>query len=149
MSANSITARVGETVGVTFDFSNELAVSWQADYQYALASFITVGPFVYEVTDAGKTASQEPEWPTTVDDTVNDGSVEWTCRDFTTAGTDTISTRSVPSITGVTVDSDAITLSTRVDATVTITATGKHELECTVTTAAGETLKHSIYIVVD
>lgn len=149
MSIQSLSAKVGETLNLTFDFTADLEIKWRDLYQQSAGDFITVGSFIYECTDAGKTDYQQPEWPTAIGTTVDDGSVQWTCRDYSTAGSDTITAIAVPSVTGVTVDSSAIDLGTRVDVTVTITADGSHELECEVTTAAGETLKKDLSVVVD
>jgi hypothetical protein len=43
-----------------------------------------ISGFEYECTEGGQTGQVEPRWPTRVDRTVRDGSVEWTCRAVTT-----------------------------------------------------------------
>ena len=91
-----ITVDVGETLVVIFDFSKELATPWRADYQYATNEFITIGAYVYECTNAGKTGLELPEnLNKTIGGTQVDGTVIWTVRDFDTSGSDTISSKTV------------------------------------------------------
>jgi hypothetical protein len=144
------TMRIGETLTFVYDFSSELVLQWQPDYQVSVGEFITIGPYVYECTDAGKTGPQQLETvPQTIGGTHNDGTVEWACRDFSTSGTDTLSSSSVTASSGLTVDSSAVTKSTYVTATVTATAKGKQHILVEVDTAAGETLQHKHYVFVE
>jgi hypothetical protein len=64
--------------------------AWQAAHATVLGEQIyPVGKncnwaYVYEATDLGEapheTGAEEPEWPTTPDETVEDGDITWTCR---------------------------------------------------------------------
>lgn len=141
-------AVVGEIQTLTFDFSDELALPWYSEFEYALGEFITVGSFVYECTNAGKTGVEEPpEWSTTIAATIEDGSVEWTCRDFSTSGSDTISDKTVTPSSGLSVGSSTIVKSTRVDVTFTVTATGIQTLLCEIDTTAGDKHKKTLQVV--
>jgi len=79
--------------------------AWQASTAYSLGDVVrptTRNGYVYECTTAGTSDAAEPTWPTTVGNTVTDGTVVWTCRanyalanvtidasDFTNANGDT------------------------------------------------------------
>lgn len=152
MSQPSITVSNGETIanGV-FDFSKELELHRLPEYQYALGEFVRAenfDGFVYECTNAGKTIGSEPDWPAVVGAIVNDGSVEWTCRDFSDSGSDTISTVTVTPGSGLTVNSAVADKSTRVNVSFTAAAVGRTELLCSIVTAAGQTLKQVLKVVV-
>ena len=137
------TLKLGETLKVTFDFSQSLEVPWRNDFQYALLEFITIGALVYECTNAGKTGSELPEnLSTTIGATQDDGTVQWTVRDFSANGSDTISTRTVTSSSGITIDSSAIVKDTYVDVTFTADTIGAQSITCEIVTDAGEPLKH-------
>lgn len=59
--------------------------AWTATTAYSLGVFrrpSTVNNLYYEVTTAGTSAGSEPTWPTTLDTTVTDGTVVWTCRGY-------------------------------------------------------------------
>lgn len=140
MSRESRTLKVGEQLTLRFDFLPDLEFPWRANYRYSVGQFITVGSFVYECTNAGKTAAELPEdLTTTIGATQNDGSVEWTCRDYSNSGTDTISSiTGVTTSSEVTVDSSAIVDSVYVYVTITAVSIGKTELKCQVATVSGE-----------
>lgn len=150
MSSKQRTLKVGETLKVTFDFSKSLENTWRSNFQYATGEFVTIGALVYECTNAGKTGSELPEnISTTIGATQDDGTVEWTVRDFSTSGSDTISTRTVTASTGITIDSSSIEKSTYVDVTFTADDAGKQSITCQVKTVAGETLKHKEYVFIE
>ena len=135
------TARNGETIAVSFDFSEELKLPWRSAFQYSVGEFVTIDALVYECTNAGKTGNELPEnLSTTIGATQDDGTVEWTVRDFSTSGTDTISTITVTADTGITIDSSATAKSVYVEVTFTTTAIGKKQITCEIVTVAGETL---------
>ena len=135
------TARTGETLLVSFDFSEELKLPRLPEFQYSVGEFVTIAALVYECTNAGKTAKEVPEnLSTTIGGTQDDGTVEWTVRDFSLSGSDTISTKVVTADTGITIDSSLIVKSVYVSVTFTTTTTGNKEVTCKVTTAAGETI---------
>ena len=46
----------------------------------ALVGPVTPNGYYYICSDAGTTGAAAPVWPTTVDATVDDGTVEWTCK---------------------------------------------------------------------
>lgn len=55
---------------------------WAATTAYSLgdsARPTTPNGYRYEVTTAGTSGGSEPTWPTTIDSTVTDGTIEWTC----------------------------------------------------------------------
>ena len=57
------------------------AERWTANRTHVLRDYVDPSNgYVYECTTAGTTGAVEPTWPTTVEDTVNDGTVVWTCR---------------------------------------------------------------------
>jgi len=56
---------------------------WVTETAYVLTDFakpILENDYWYECTTAGTTAVPEPTWPTTVGETVSDGTAVWTCR---------------------------------------------------------------------
>jgi len=142
MADKYLTVENGETLTVVFDFSKELEIPWRPEYQYGLTNYVTIGSYIYECTNAGKSGKQlSDSLTTTIAATETDGTVEWTCRDWATTGSDTISTKTVTASSGLTVDSSTIAQNLYVDVTFTATAIGRNELTCQITTAAGETLK--------
>lgn len=149
MSDKYETVDVGETLTVIFDFSKELEIPWRPEYQYAVSDYITVGSYIYECTNAGKSGKEIPEnLTTTIGGTQDDGTVEWTCRDWATTGSDTISTRTVTSSSGLTVNSSAIRQDLYVDVTFTADTAGRQTLTCEIATASGETIigEANIYV---
>jgi len=143
---SDITVDVGEVIIVIFDFTEELKIPWRSEYQYTTSEFIQIGSYVYECTNAGKTGLAIPEnLTTTIAATQTDGTVEWTCRDYSaSSGSDTISSKTVTaSDAGITVDSSAISKSTYVSVTFTAVTAGSRSIVCEVVTAAGETLRHT------
>ncbi|RLI86096.1 MAG: hypothetical protein DRP01_04920, partial [Archaeoglobales archaeon] len=59
--------------------------TWSGTKSYQLGDYVKpvsgATSYVYEATTAGISGATEPAWPTTIGDTVNDGTVTWTCRD--------------------------------------------------------------------
>lgn len=68
----------------TIDWHDELVLPAFREYAFAAGVFVQAQRdtgFYYECTTAGRTARNYPhEWPRTAGETVNDGSVVWTCR---------------------------------------------------------------------
>ena len=144
------TMKVGETLTFTFDFSKELERPRRNNFSYAVGEFVTIGAYVYECTNAGKSAPQIPESiSTTIGATMDDGTVEWTVRDYSTSGGDTISTHTVTKSSGLTIDSSAIAKSLHVNVTFTADTIGRQYILCEIVTAGGETLQHKEYIYVE
>jgi len=145
---SDISVVVGETLTVVFDFHKELEVPRRSNYQQAVGEFITIGTLVYECTNAGKTGVAIPEnLSTTVAATQDDGTVEWTVRDYSASGSDTISSKTVTaSSAALTVDSSAIAKSMYVNVTFTAVTAGDHNIVCEVVTAGGETLRHKLKV---
>lgn len=77
----------GPTTSTFIILADEFAVAfpsatWLATQAYSLNQFVvpTVGNSrVYKCTTAGTSAGSQPTWPTTVGNTVADGTVVWTC----------------------------------------------------------------------
>ena len=62
------------------------ATKWQANTTYAPYQVVqptTENGYQYIVIDGGQSGSTEPTWPTTVNNTVTDGGIEWQCLDAT------------------------------------------------------------------
>lgn len=149
MTDKYTTVEVGETVTLIFDFSKELEIPWRPEYQYALADYVTIGSYVYQCSNAGKSGKQLPEnLTTTIAATQDDGTVEWTCNDWSTNGSDTIASRTVTATSGLTIDASSIAKSLYINATFTATAIGRNEITCTIITNNGETLKavHTVLV---
>jgi len=50
---------------------------------YSVGNFVvptTFNSYIYECTTAGTSSGSEPTWPTTIGNTINDGTAVWTCR---------------------------------------------------------------------
>ena len=153
--SNDITLDVGEVVTVLIDFSKELENPRRDNFQYSTSEFVTIGAYVYECTNAGKTASDAPESLTkTIGATQDDGTVEWTCRDFSTSGSDTISSYTItPSSAALTISAapspdTTIVKSTYLNITITAVTAGSHSVVAEVVTAEGETLRHTYKVFV-
>lgn len=69
---------------ITDESGNEPDVwpAWAATTAYALNYRVVPASrngYVYKVSTAGTSGSGAPTWPTTIDETVSDGTVTWTC----------------------------------------------------------------------
>lgn len=149
MTDKYTTVENGETLTVKFDFSRELETPWLPLHQYEVGDYITVGPYVYECINTGKSGFEIPEnLTTTLGDTESDGTVIWMCNNWSTNGSDTISVQSVTATSGITIDASAIELGHYVPVTFTATATGRNKITCEIDTVAGETLKavHTVLV---
>jgi len=59
--------------------------SWVGSTAYSLGNFVrptSENGYHYECTTAGTSGTSQPTWPTTPGQTVNDGTVVWTCRKY-------------------------------------------------------------------
>jgi hypothetical protein len=63
-----------------------LSLDWSASAAYALGQKIVTGDYRYGATTEGTSGGTEPTWPTTVGETVADGTVVWTCESATSSG---------------------------------------------------------------
>lgn len=79
--------RPDEVVPFELDLEGDIIRSWQGGKVYVLGERVRPGSpngFEYECTTAGQTKRlrgiKEPSWPTTIGQTVVDGSVVWTAR---------------------------------------------------------------------
>lgn len=145
----TITKTANEVLILEFEFARALEHIWRPGKEYAATDYVrptNSNGFEYECTDAGQTTNEEPDWPTTIASTIDDGSVVWTCRDFGTNGTDTISTETVTSDADITIGS-ASSSGTVVSATAS-GGSGCHEVVAQIITAAGATYEKAIRIVV-
>lgn len=103
----------GATEIITYrcDFARALEEIWQGGFAYTVGDYLrptTPNGYEYTAATTGQTGHEEPNWPQTVDETVEDGSIVWTCKAFGALGTDTIDTRSVTVDPGITLESSAI-----------------------------------------
>jgi len=88
----------------TWEANKNYSPIWQTsiDYQDGYVNAVTPNAYYYECTTPGTSGASEPTWPTTVGETVTDGTVTWTCKsdiyvtpttknsyiyEYTTAGT--------------------------------------------------------------
>ncbi|MEA3432061.1 MAG: hypothetical protein U9R01_05215 [candidate division WOR-3 bacterium] len=70
------------TEGTTGDYMDDDSTEWAASTAYSLGDYVrptTANGYVYKCTTAGTSGAAEPTWPTTIGQTVTDGSVVWTC----------------------------------------------------------------------
>lgn len=142
----------GETITYKVDFSAALAQSWQPGVSYSLAEYVTPpvpNGFEYECTDAGQTDHDEPDWPTAVGVTVENGSVQWTCRDFAGNAYDAINTQqATANKAGITVASVSA-----IGRTVLVRLTGgtayqTYDITVQITSDAGEIYEEIIRVTV-
>lgn len=139
MFRRSKPATATRTYAIRFD--RVLEELWQPGDPISLAEYrrpTAPNGFEYECTNAGQTHSEEPNWPQTIAETVDDGSVEWTCRDFDANGSDTIASIAISADTGITVDASGFD-----NYGVTMTLSGgsigsSYDITVDSTTAAGE-----------
>ena len=72
----------GTTAAIRWGRRQVLDSAWQASHAYILGDYVwpsTFNGYRYVCTTAGTSASTEPSWPTTIGNTVTDGTVVWTC----------------------------------------------------------------------
>lgn len=145
------TKGINEVFTYEVEFARALETIWKPANEYAATQYVrpvTINGFEYECTDAGQSGSQEPDWPTTIGETINDGSVEWTCRDFASNATDSIQTHTVVADTGLTIDSSTIS-GTRIDVTVSGGTLGRsYDMAVRANTTAGSVFVETVRITI-
>ena len=105
--------RPGELLDYAFEWSEYLALRWTPGTNFALNA--TIRPAVqtgyqYKATVAGWSAKFQPNWPTRIGDTVQDGSVVWTAVAIdTTSLVSTISTSAWTADNPITVPTTSLT----------------------------------------
>jgi hypothetical protein len=111
----------GTDLKVSLEFFGDCANFWRANEECSLNEHVrpTRGTgFAYKATVAGLSGSREPVWPKTLDATVTDGSITWTC---VAAGTNGLAPITSPSATsdptGLTISAVAVEESTKILAT--------------------------------
>lgn len=142
--------QASEAAMLTWDFSRDLETVWLPGTVVSASSYArptSPNGYEYQCTTGGQSGTKEPNWPTSEGDTVTDGSIVWTAVAFGTNATDTISTVSVTSDADMTV-SDTTQSNGAVTAKVTSSVKGTHNVLFSVGTAAGETIKETIRVVV-
>lgn len=147
----TVTKTETESFVYRFKFERVLEYVWQPAFEQDTGEYVrpTQGNgFEYECTTAGQTGSREPNWPTTIAQTVTDGSVVWTCRAFSTNATDTIASVNVEADTGITVDSETVVGNTVLMEISGGTDTQSYVVSCEITTSAGEVLEEKLTVVV-
>lgn len=83
----------GEVIVVVAKWGAFLEYLWQDRFRHQPGSFVRplkCNGFEYECTTPGYTGRCEPRWPLQIGDTVQDGSVIWTCRAYDDQATDAI-----------------------------------------------------------
>lgn len=66
------------------DYWKEIS-EWEVEEPYSLGAYAeptVLNGYCYEATAGGTSGAAEPEWPTTIGETVVDGTVTWTCRAY-------------------------------------------------------------------
>ena len=100
----------GDTLPFKLELGNTdlVAFFWESDEQYALNEAIrpsVPNGFAMRCVSAGTSGAEEPTWPTTLNDTVADGSVTWKAIAAALNGVATITSPTYEvSPTGLTVD---------------------------------------------
>lgn len=101
-----------DTKKVTLNLFRWCANFWRANETHGSGEHIRptrATGFAYECTTAGTTGAREPLWPRSLDATVTDGSVIWTCRAASTNGLNAITSPSAASDpTGLTIGSVSV-----------------------------------------
>jgi len=79
--------RLGVRVPITLDLSLVAARRWRPGALFDAAIHIrgSKAGFEFEAGADGQTGDREPRWPKVLDDTVQDGSIEWTAKAVSTA----------------------------------------------------------------
>lgn len=110
-----------ESLPVTIDCYDLCAIKWQAnELQTITIDYVrptVANGFAYQCTTAGTTGSREPRWPTTLAQTVVDGSVTWTCVAASANGLNVLTSPTATPDTGLTVSNVAVSESTKITAT--------------------------------
>lgn len=126
-----------------FDWSRALEQVWRASTEYGPTEFVRpriANGFEYEATNPGQSDAYEPRWPVTIGETVVDGSLVWTCRDFGTEASDTIEAVSVVSLDGELTIGRVQFIGMQAIFEVSGGVAGNvHDIEVTIITTAGET----------
>jgi hypothetical protein len=140
-----------EVIPYEFEFLSALETVWHPKEIKSATQYVrpTVGNgYEYECTDGGLTGTEEPDWPETIGGTVDDGTVEWTCRDFGSNATDSISTHQATADSGITVDSSSV-----LGTVVTVTLSGgtlgmTYDVRCRIVTTAGQTYEELLRVTI-
>jgi hypothetical protein len=138
-------------------FDSKAAPTWAALTAFTAATTAIVSPtignnFYYECTTSGTTGAVEPTWPTTVGNTVTDGTVVWTCRSPTitiAAGNTGAQSITCTGFTGAIAGTAAITVAGSVTlvAGMTYTYSGTLTISGTGTlTSAGKTFNGGVTV---
>lgn len=93
------------------NFARALEAIWQPGHAYDVGDYVRPmwpNGFEYECTNAGQTAQDAPDWPVVIASTIDDGSVQWTARDYGINASDTITSKAVTADTGITIDSSSL-----------------------------------------
>lgn len=111
-----------ESLAVELNLFTLCSVYWAPNEIYSSGQYVRpTRPtgFAYECTTGGTTGAREPrDWPTTLTQTITDGSVVWTCRAASTNGVNAITSPSATSDpTGLTISSVSVSESTKILAT--------------------------------
>lgn len=139
----------GEALDFPINWTLEFANLWEADQGFSSASRVRPSTpdgqtgFEYESSGGQSDGDTEPAWPTTIGETVVDGSITWTTRALSNGSLrERIASFTVPAVSGFTITPDSaidepgrqITMA-QISAAAAIN--GKRSIRFEVTTTAG------------
>ena len=150
---NKRTKAAGEVITYRVDFARALEDVWQPGREYANGDYARPSmPNGFEYQASGgaavQSAQDEPAWPITIGETIDDGSVTWTATAFGFNASDTVASRIVTVDPGLTIDASGID-GTRVNVTVSGGSANKvYDLQVEIQTTAGDEYAETIRITV-
>jgi hypothetical protein len=120
---SEVTKDPAESIKVRLNLFNQCANFWRDNESFDSGEYIRpnrANGFSYECTTAGTSGYREPNWPQTIDATVRDGSITWTCRAASSNGINAITDPSSSSDpTGLTVSDVSVSEDAKILATYT------------------------------
>ena len=133
------------------DFIRAIGFFWQANRDYSINDVVLPSVATgaeYKATTAGRSSSEEPQWPSTGTISGGDGSLIWTKQDFSVDSYDNISSNNIPSVSGITLGSGT-TSGTEVSFDISEGTKGQtYIVSVEATLAAGEVVETKIKVVI-
>lgn len=140
-----------EKISYEFDFARALWVLWQPGRAYSAGTYVRPtrpNGFAYLAAGSGQAAQDEPNWPVVVDNTVQDGSITWTCKAAGSNALDSIASFEVTEDAGITAD-DGTQVGSRIKVVVEGGTIGnRYRVRCKVTTTLGDVYEEILRITV-